>query len=51
MPEKMQLDLDAPAAITSLRELAKAENECVRAARSTSMQRKPFPAKAAGTRT
>ena len=30
MPEKMQLDLDAPAAITSLRELAKAENECTR---------------------
>ena len=30
MPEKMQLDLDAPAAITSLRELVKAENECTR---------------------
>jgi uracil-DNA glycosylase family protein len=30
MQEKMQLDLDAPAAIRSLRELAKAEQECRR---------------------
>jgi DNA polymerase len=30
MQEKMQLDLDAPAAIRSLRELAKAEQECTR---------------------